>query len=46
MMGRSSLGTDMVTGKNRVPRPAAGITALRICMKNEYWDLGYERGES
>ncbi len=32
MMGRSSLGTDMVTGKKRVPRPAAGITALRIFM--------------
>src|SRR4051794_18370431 len=34
MAGRSttgsiSLGTALVTGRNRVPRPAAGITALR-----------------
>ena len=31
-MGRSSLGTDLVIGKNRVPSPAAGITAVLISM--------------
>src|SRR5512133_519474 len=29
-IGRSSLGTALVAGRNRVPRPAAGITAFRI----------------
>jgi hypothetical protein len=29
-MGSSSFGTAFVAGRNRVPRPAAGITALRI----------------
>ncbi len=29
-MGRSSFGTALVAGRNRVPSPAAGITALRI----------------
>ena len=28
-MGSSSLGTALVAGRNRVPSPAAGITALR-----------------
>ena len=27
--GSSSLGTAFVAGRNRVPRPAAGMTALR-----------------
>ena len=31
-MGKSSLGTVLVTGKKRVPSPATGITALRIDM--------------
>src|SRR5512137_1992119 len=29
-MGSSSLGTALVAGRKRVPRPAAGITALRM----------------
>ena len=28
MMGSISLGIDFVTGRNRVPRPAAGMTAF------------------
>ena len=28
MMGIISLGIDLVIGKNRVPKPAAGITAF------------------
>jgi hypothetical protein len=28
--GRSSLGTDLVAGRNRVPSPAAGTTAERM----------------
>ena len=28
-IGASSFGTDLVNGRNRVPRPAAGISALR-----------------
>ena len=27
--GNSSLGTTLVAGKKRVPKPAAGITAVR-----------------
>ena len=29
-MGSSSLGTALVAGRKRVPRPAAGMTALRM----------------
>src|ERR1700712_3415848 len=32
MIGRSSLGTALVAGRNRVPRPAAGMTAGRTRM--------------
>ena len=28
-IGSISLGIDLVAGRNRVPRPAAGMTALR-----------------
>ena len=31
-IGRSSFGTALDAGRNRVPMPAAGITALRTCM--------------
>src|SRR5215218_6895084 len=31
-IGSSSLGTDFDAGRNRVPIPAAGMTALRTCM--------------
>jgi hypothetical protein len=31
-IGISSFGTALVAGRNRVPRPAAGMTALRTCM--------------
>ena len=31
-IGKSSFGTDLVTGRNRVPNPAAGMTAFFICM--------------
>ena len=31
-IGISSLGTALVAGRNRVPIPAAGMTALRTCM--------------
>ena len=34
-MGRSSLGTALVAGRKRVPRPAAGMTALRIFAMGE-----------
>jgi hypothetical protein len=30
IIGNISFGIDFVAGKNRVPSPAAGITALRI----------------
>src|SRR5690349_10588916 len=30
--GSISLGTARVTGRNRVPRPPTGITALRTCI--------------
>ena len=29
-MGSSSLGTALVAGRKRVPRPAAGMTAFRM----------------
>ena len=31
-IGMSSFGTALEAGRNRVPMPAAGITALRTCM--------------
>ena len=31
-IGSSSFGTDFEAGRNRVPIPAAGMTALRTCM--------------
>src|SRR6185503_2835623 len=31
-IGRSSLGTTFVAGKDRIPNPAAGITAFLICI--------------
>src|SRR5690606_32395649 len=31
-IGSISLGVDFVAGRNRVPRPAAGMTALRMLM--------------
>ena len=34
IIGKSSLGTALVTGKNRVPLPAAGITAKRAFTKS------------
>src|SRR6266852_8828731 len=34
-MGSISLGTAFDAGRNRVPRPAAGITALRTRVTNE-----------
>src|SRR5688572_25092701 len=36
MIGRSSLGTALVAGRNRVPRPAAGMTAVRTRMGRAY----------
>ncbi|GAA1701581.1 hypothetical protein GCM10009831_08270 [Dietzia cercidiphylli] len=29
----------MVAGRNRVPRPAAGTTAVRNCESGEAWDV-------
>ena len=35
-IGSSSLGTDLVMGRKRVPNPAAGITAFLTCMVITY----------
>ena len=41
-MGNISLGLALVAGKNRVPRPATGNTALRTCRFTEFTSLIYE----
>ena len=38
-MGNISLGLALVAGKNRVPRPATGNTALRTCRFTEFTSL-------
>ncbi len=32
MIGSNSFGTALVAGRNRVPSPAAGMTAARTCI--------------
>src|SRR5438132_5647874 len=39
-IGSISLGTALEAGRKRVPRPAAGITALRTRVTNEQLLLG------
>ena len=34
-IGISSFGTALVAGRNRVPAPAAGITALLTCIARD-----------
>jgi hypothetical protein len=36
MIGNSSFGTALVAGRNLVPNPAAGMTAVRTCISGCY----------
>ena len=45
-MGSISLQTDFVTGKKRVPKPAAGMTALRtffVCILFFSFDIIFNK---